>query len=106
MRAAELDAEGEYMAHLYAMFLLAHSSARCEPIHWSSSLFRSRANSWIPCVATSSRGPRQGPGSVCGENSRYSVFDRERAYLRVVRARHLKSLVTLVADRQKGREEF
>src|SRR6266851_9481059 len=53
-RAAQLAAEGDYMAHLYAMFLLAQFRENRATRLWCA-LHRFRATSWILCAATSSR---------------------------------------------------
>ena len=52
--AAQLDAEGDYMAHLYAMFCWRSSVRLARTLLWSA-LPCFRATSWILSVAISSR---------------------------------------------------
>lgn len=63
-RAPQLDAEGDYMAHLYAMFLLAQfRETRAYPLVSASRRFR--ATSWIHSAATSSQMTSGGCSRPC-----------------------------------------
>jgi len=95
-RAAQLDAEGDYMAHLYAMFLLAQ--------------FReTRAH---PLVVRFASLPGDLLDSLCGDfitedlgQGIESLIENE-ATDEWVRGSALSSLVTLVAAGQKSRDEI
>jgi len=106
-RAAEIDAEGDYMAHLYAMFLLAQ--------------FREVLA--YPLVVKFASLPGELPHSLCGD---FITEDLGRVLASVcggdlagiqslieneaveewVRGAALSSLVTLVAAGQKSRDEI
>ena len=106
-RAAELDAEGEYMAHLYAMFLLAQfREVRAYPLVVKFvSLPGELLDSLCGDFLTEDLG--RVLASVCGGElgGIQSLIESEPIY-EWVRGAALKSLVTLVAAGQKGREEI
>jgi hypothetical protein len=106
-RAAQLDAEGDYMAHLYAMFLLAQfREPRAYPLVVRFALLPGDLQySLCGDFITSDLG--QVLASVCGgklEGIR-SVIENEDAD-QWARGAALSSLVTLVAAGQKTREEI
>ena len=106
-RAPELDAEGDYMAHLYAMFLLAQfRETRAYPLvvrfaSLSGDLLDSLCGDFI----TEDLGRIL--ASVCGGDLAgiHSLIENEGAD-QWVRGAALSSLVTLVAAGQKGRDEI
>ena len=106
-RAAQLDAEGDYMAHLYAMFLLAQfREARAYPLVVRfASLPGDLLDSLCGDFLTEDLG--QILASVCGGDLEgiQSVIENENAD-EWARGAALSSLVTLVAAGQKGRDEI
>lgn len=106
-RAAELDAEGGYMAHLYAMFLLAQfRETRAYPLVVRfASLPGDLLDSLCGDFITEDLG--QVLASVCGGELQgiQSVIENEDAD-EWARGAALSSLVTLVAAGQKSRGEI
>jgi hypothetical protein len=106
-RAAELDAEGDYMAHLYAMFLLAQfRETRAYPLVVRfASLPGDLLDSLCGDFITEDLG--QVLASVCGGDIAgiQSVIENEDAD-EWARSAALSSLVTLVAVGQKSRDEI
>ena len=106
-RAAELDAEGDYMAHLYAMFLLAQfRETRAYPLVVRfASLPGDLLDSLGDAFLTSGLG--QVLASVCGGELEgiQSVIENEDAN-EWARGTALGSLATLVATGQMSREEI
>jgi hypothetical protein len=106
-RAAQLDAEGGYMAHLYAMFLLAQfRETRAYPLVVRfASLPGGLLDSLGSDFLTEDLG--QVLASVCGGDMGgiQSVIENEDAY-EWARGAALDSLVTLVAVGQKSRDEI
>ena len=106
-RAAQLDAEGDYMAHLYAMFLLAQfREPRAYPLVVRLALLPGDLQySFCGDFITSDLG--QVLASVCGGELEgiQSVIENEDAD-QWARGAALGSLVTLVAAGQKTREEI
>ena len=106
-RAAQLDAEGDYMAHLYAMFLLAQfREPRAYPLVVRLALLPGDLQySLCGDFITSDLG--QVLASVCGGElgGIQSVIENEDAD-EWARGAALSSLVTLVAAGQKTREEI
>lgn len=106
-RAAELDAEGDYMAHLYAMFLLAKfRETRAYPLvvrfaALPGDLLDSLCGDFI------TEGLGRVLASVCGGDLAgiQSLIENE-ATDEWVRGAALSSLVTLVAAGQKSRDEI
>jgi hypothetical protein len=106
-RAVELDAEGGYMAHIYAMFLLAQfRETRAYPLvvrfaSLPSDLLDSLCGDFL--TGSLSRVL----ASVCGGelDGIHSLIENEDAG-QWVRGAALSSLVTLVAAGQKSREEI
>lgn len=106
-RAAELDAEGGYMAHLYAMFLLAQfRETRAYPLVVRFA--------WLPddlldslCGDFITENLGQVLASVCGGELQgiRSLIENEDAD-EWARGAALSSLVTLVAAGQKSRDEI
>jgi hypothetical protein len=106
-QAAQLDAEGDYMAHLYAMFLLAQfreTRAYSLVVRFSSlpgDLLYSLCGDFI----TEDLG--RVLASVCGgELAGIQSLIENEATDEWVRGAALSSLVTLVAARQKSRDEI
>jgi Protein of unknown function (DUF1186) len=106
-RAAQLDAEGDYMAHLYAMFLLAQfRETRAYPlvVRFASlpgDLLYSMCGDFI----TEDLGAVL--ASVCGgELAAIQSLIENDATDEWVRGAALSSLVTLVAAGQKSRDEI
>src|SRR5712691_11416798 len=106
-QAAQLDAEGDYMAHLYAMFLLAQfRETRAYPLVVRfASLPGDLLDSLCGDFITEDLG--QILASVCGGElaSIYSLIENEGTD-EWVRGAALSSLVTLVAAGQKNRDEI
>jgi Protein of unknown function (DUF1186)/SEC-C motif len=106
-RAVELDAEGDYMAHLYAMFLLAQfREVRTHPLVIQfASLPGELLHSLCGDFLTMDLG--RVLASVCGGDldGIRSLIENE-AVDEWVRGAALGSLVTLVAVGQKSREEI
>jgi hypothetical protein len=106
-RAAEIDAEGDYMAHLYAMFLLAQfRETRAYPLVIRfASLQGDLLDSLCGDFITEDLG--QVLASVCGGESAgiQSLVENEDTD-EWVRGAALSSLVTLVAAGQKSRDEI
>jgi hypothetical protein len=106
-RAAQLDAQGDYMAHLYAMFLLAQfREPRAYPLVVRLALLPGDLQySFCGDFITSDLG--QVLASVCGGelDGIQSVIENEDAD-QWARGAALSSLVTLVAAGQKTREEI
>jgi hypothetical protein len=106
-RAAQLDAEGDYMAHLYAMFLLAQfRETRAYPLVVRfASLPGDLLDSLCGDFITEDLG--QVLASVCGGELAgiQSLIENEGAD-QWVRGAALSSLVTLVAAGQKSRDEI
>jgi hypothetical protein len=106
-RAAQLDAEGDYMAHLYAMFLLAQfRETRAYPLvvrfaSFPGDLLDSLCGDFI----TENLGPVL--ASVCGGDLAgiQSLIENEGTD-EWVRGAALSSLVTLVAAGQRSRDEI
>jgi hypothetical protein len=106
-RARQLDAEGDYMAHLYAMFLLAQfRETRAYPlvVRFASlpgDLLDSLCGDFI------TEGLGQVLASVCGGELAgiHSLIENEAAD-QWVRGAALSGLVTLVAAGQKSRDEI
>jgi hypothetical protein len=106
-RAAQLDAEGDYMAHLYAMFLLAQfREARAYPLVLRfASLPGDLLDSLCGDFITEDLGPVL--ASVCGGELAGIQSLIENEYTdEWVRGAALSSLVTLVAAGQKSRDEI
>src|SRR5713226_8632959 len=105
-RAAQLDAEGDYMAHLYAMFLLAQfRETRAYPLVVRfASLPGDLLDSLCGDFITEDLG--QVLASVCGGELAgiQSLIENEEAD-EWARGAALSSLVTLVAAGKKSREE-
>jgi hypothetical protein len=106
-RAVQLDAEGDYMAHLYAMFLLAQfRETRAYPLVVRfASLPGDLLDSLCGDFITEDLG--QVLASVCGGELEgiHSLIENADAD-EWVRAAALSSLVTLVAAGQKSRDEI
>jgi uncharacterized protein DUF1186 len=106
-RAAEIDAEGDYMAHLYAMFLLAQfRETRAYPLVIRfASLQGDLLDSLCGDFITEDLG--QVLASVCGGELAgiQSLIENEDTD-EWVRGAALSSLVTLVAAGQKSRDEI
>ena len=106
-RAAQLDAEGDYMAHLYAMFLLAQfRETRAYPLVVRfASLPGDLLDSLCGDFITEDLG--QVLASVCGSELAgiQSLIENEDTD-QWVRGAALSSLVTLVASGQKSRDEI
>jgi len=106
-RAAQLDAEGGYMAHLYAMFLLAQfRETRAYPLVVRfASLPGDLLDSLCGDFITENLG--QILASVCGGELAgiHSLIEKEGTD-EWVRGAALSSLVTLVAAGQKSRDEI
>jgi Protein of unknown function (DUF1186)/SEC-C motif len=106
-RAAQLDAEGDYMAHLYAMFLLAQfRETRAYPLVVRfASLPGDRLDSLCGDFITEDLG--RVLASVCGGDLAgiQSLIENEETD-EWVRGAALSSLVTLVAAGQKSRDEI
>src|SRR5712692_2289318 len=106
-RAAEIDAEGDYMAHLYAMFLLAQfRETRAYPLVVRfASLPGDLLDSLCGDFITQDLG--RVLASVCGGelDGIQSLIENEDTD-EWVRSSALSSLVTLVAAGQKSREEI
>ena len=106
-RAAQLDAEGDYMAHLYAMFLLAQfRETRAYPLVLRFALLPGDLlDSLCGDFITANLG--QVLASVCGGEvgGIQSLMESEDAD-EWVRGAALDSLVILVAAGQKSREEI
>jgi Protein of unknown function (DUF1186)/SEC-C motif len=106
-RAERLDDEGDHMAHLYAMFLLAQfREVRAYPLVVRlASLPGEMLDSLCGDFVTEDLG--QILASVCGGelDGIQSVIENEDAY-EWARGAALSSLVTLVAAGQKSREEI
>jgi len=106
-RAAQLDAEGDHMAHLYAMFLLAQfRETRAYPLVVRfASLPGDLLDSLCGDFLTEDLG--QVLASVCGGDIEgiQSVIENEEAD-EWARGAALSSLVTLVAVGQKSRDEI
>jgi Protein of unknown function (DUF1186)/SEC-C motif len=106
-RAAQIDAEGDYMAHLYAMFLLAQfRETRAYPLVVRfASLPGDLLDSLCGDFITEDLG--QVLASVCGGDLSgiQSLIENEDTD-EWVRGAALSSLVTLVAAGQKSREEI
>jgi len=106
-RAAQLDAEGDYMAHLYAMFLLAQfREARAYPlVVCFASLSGDLLDSLCGDFITENLGPVL--ASVCGgELAGIQSLIENEATDEWVRGAALSSLVTLVAAGQNSRDEI
>jgi hypothetical protein len=106
-RAAQLDAEGDYMAHLYAMFLLAQfRETRAYPLVVRfASLPGDLVDSLCGDFVTEDLG--QVLASVCGgELAGIQSLIENEATDQWVRGAALSSLVTLVAVGQKSRDEI
>jgi len=106
-RAAQIDAEGDYMAHLYAMFLLAQfRDTRAYPLVVRfASLPGDLLDSLCGDFITEDLG--QVLASVCGGDLSgiQSLIENEDVD-EWVRGAALSSLVTLVAAGQKSRDEI
>ena len=106
-RAAQIDAEGGYMAHLYAMFLLAQfRETRAYPLVVRFALLPEDIQySLCGDFITESLG--QVLASVCGGDLAgiQSLIENESAD-QWVRGAALSGLVTLVAAGQKSRDEI
>jgi len=106
-RASQLDAEGDYMAHLYAMFLLAQfRETRAYPLVVRfASLPGDLLDSLCGDFITEDLG--QVLASVCGGDlvGIHSLIENE-ATDEWVRGAALSSLVTLVAAGQKSRDDI
>ena len=106
-RAAEIDAEGDYMAHLYAMFLLAQfREVRAYPLVVKfASLPGELPHSLCGDFITEDLGKVL--ASVCGGDLAgiQSLIENE-AVNEWVRGAALSSLATLVAVGQKSRDEI
>jgi hypothetical protein len=105
-RAAQIDAEGEYMAHLYALFLLAQFRETCAYplVVRFAALPGDLLDSLCGDFITEDLG--QVLASVCGGELAgvQSLIENEDTD-EWVRGAALSSLVTLVAAGQKSREE-
>src|ERR1700683_2073799 len=106
-RGAQLDAEGDYMAHLYAMFLLAQfRETRAYPLVVRFALLPEDIQySLCGDFITESLG--QVLASVCAGDLAgiQSLIEKESAD-QWVRGAALSGLVTLVAAGQKSRDEI
>lgn len=105
--AAQLDAEGDYMGHLYAMFLLAQfRETRAYPLVVRFALLPSDLLDTL-CGDFLTEDLGQVLASVCGGDLKgiQSVIENEDAD-EWARGSALGSLMTLVAARQVGREEI
>jgi hypothetical protein len=105
-RAAELDAEGGYMAHLYAMFLLAQfREVRAYPLFVRfASLPSDRIYSMLGDVLTEDFGRML--ASVCGRDMEGIRSIIENPELdEWVRAVSFNAILTLVAEQQLDRDE-
>ena len=106
-RAAQIDAEGDYMAHLYAMFLLAQfRETRAYPLVLRFALLPEDLQySLSGDFITENLG--QVLASVCGGDLAgiQSLIENESAD-QWVRGAALSGLVTLVAAGQKSRDEI
>ncbi len=106
-RAAQLNAEGDYMAHLYAMFLLAQfRETRAYPLVLRFALLPGDIlDSLSGDFLTADLGRIL--ASVCGGDidGIQSLIENDQAY-EWARVAALTSLVTLVATGQKAREEI
>jgi hypothetical protein len=106
-RAAEFGAEGDYMAHLYAMFLLAQfrEIRACPLVVRFALLPGDLLDSLCGDFITQDLG--RVLASVCGGELRgiQSVIENEKAD-QWARGAALSSLVTLVAAGQKSRDEI
>lgn len=106
-RAAQLDAEGDYMAHLYAMFLLAQfRETRAYPLVVRfASLPGDLLHSLCGDFITEDLG--QVLASVCGgELAGIQSLIENESTDEWVRGAAVDSLVTLVAAGQKSRDEI
>jgi hypothetical protein len=106
-RAAQLDAEGDYMAHLYAMFLLAQFREKraYSLVVRFSSLPGDLLDSLCGDFLTADLG--RVLASVCGgELAGIQSLIENESTDEWVRGAALSSLVTLVAARQKSRDEI
>ena len=106
-RAAQLDAEGDYMAHLYAMFLLAQfRETRAYPLMVRfASLPGDLLDSLCGDFITGDLG--QVLASVCGgELAGIQSLIENESTDQWVRGAALGSLVTLVVAGQKSRDEI
>jgi hypothetical protein len=106
-RAAQFDAEGDYMAHLYAMFLLAQfRETRAYPLVVRfASLPGDLLDSLCGDFITEDLG--QVLASVCGgELAGIQSLIENEATDEWVRGAALSSLLTLVAAGQKSRDEI
>src|SRR5947199_9032638 len=106
-RAAQLDAEGDYMAHLYAMFLLAQfRETRAYPLVVGfASLPGDLVDSLCGDFSTGVVG--QVLASVCGgELAGIQSLIENESTDQWVRGAALSSLVTLVVAGQKSRDEI
>jgi hypothetical protein len=106
-RAAELDAEGDYMAHLYAMFLLAQfRETRAYPLMVRFASLPGDLQDSL-CGDFIAEGLGQVLASVCGGDIEgiQSVIENENAD-EWARGAALSGLVTLVAAGQKSRDEI
>lgn len=106
-RAAQLDAEGDYMAHLYAMFLLAQfRETRAYPLVVRfASLPGDLLDSLCGDFITEDLGAVL--ASVCGGDlAAIQCLIENEATDQWVRGAALSSLVTLVAAAQKSRDEI
>ena len=107
VQAAEIDAKGEYMAHFYAMFLLAQfRETRAYPLMLRIALLPSDLleDFFGDCITESLR---QVLASVCDGNLEgiQSIIENPAAD-EWARSAALGSLVTLVAEGIKSREEI
>ena len=106
-RAAQIDAEGDYMAHLYAMFLVAQfRETRAYPLVVRFALLREDLQySLCGDFITESLG--QVLASVCGGDlaGMQPLIENESAD-QWVRGGALSGLVTFVAAGQKSRDEI
>lgn len=106
-RAAELSSDDGYIAHLYAMFLLAQfRETRAYPlVVWFASL----PSNFLDLLADDflTDGLSRVLASVCGGelSGIQSLIENEKTD-QWVRGAALQSLVTLVATGQKGRDEI
>ncbi len=106
-RAAQLDAEGDYMAHLYAMFLLAQfrETRAYSPVVRFASLPGDLLYSLCGDFITEDLG--RVLASVCGgELAGIRSLIENDATDEWVRGAALSGLVTLVAAGQKSRDEI
>ena len=106
-RAAQLDADGDYMAHIYAMFLLAQfRETRAYPLVVRLATLPSDLTDSL-CGGFLTVGLGQVLASVCGGELQgiQSIIENEDAN-QWARGAALGSLVTLVAAGQKSRDEI